>query len=121
MQNKGIAHFVGERKKLLLLFSSFIIYSFESVFAKIASGYATFSFHYFFYFGCVLAVLGCYAVLWQKVLEVYPLNKAFLCKSVTIVIILALSHFLFGETISLNNILGTILIIMGIATLSWKK
>jgi drug/metabolite transporter (DMT)-like permease len=66
-------------------------------------------------------VLGFYAVLWQKVLEVYPLNKAFLCKSVTIIIILALSHYLFGETISLNNILGAILIILGIGMLSWKK
>lgn len=121
MPNKGLIDIVGEWKRISLLLGTFIVYSFESVFAKLASSYATFSFQYFFYLGCVLAVLGCYAVLWQKVLEVYPLNKAFLCKSLTIIFILTISHYLFDESITFNNVMGATLIISGIVTLSWKK
>lgn len=112
---------VGEWKKYLLLLGSFVIYSFEGVFAKIASSYEPLSIPYFIYLGCVLAILGCYAVLWQKILKLFPLNKAFLCKSLTIILILFLSHFLFGEIITRNNLYGTLLIIIGIVMLSWKK
>lgn len=40
-----------------------------------------------------LFTLGLYAILWQKILSFMPLNKAFLCKSVTILMVLAVSAF----------------------------
>ena len=49
------------------------------------------------------------------------LNKAFLCKSITIIFILAISVFLFGEQVSMNNLIGAGLIISGLVVLAWKK
>lgn len=109
------------RRKIILLFLAFVVYSGTGVFTKLASQRSFLSLPYIFFFGCVIATLGLYAVLWQKVLTFMPLNKAFLCKSICIVFTLAISYGLFGEHITLNNILGAICIILGLVVLSWKK
>ena len=109
------------RRKILLLLLAFVIYSGTGVFSKLASQHSFLSLPYILFFGCVIATLGLYAVLWQKVLTFMPLNKAFLCKSICIVFTLALSYGLFDEHITRNNILGAICIILGLVVLSWKK
>lgn len=103
-----------------LLFIAFFFYSLESVFSKIASGYETLSLQYCFFFGCVIVVLGVYAILWQIILKLMPLNKAFPYKSLSIIYILLFSSFLFDETITIKNIIGASLIIVGLIVLSWK-
>lgn len=65
-----------------------------------------------------MVALGLYAVLWQKVLSFMPLNKAFLCKSICIVFTLGISYWMFAENITLNNILGAIIIILGLVVLA---
>lgn len=109
------------RRKILLLLLAFVIYSGTGIFTKLASQHSFLSLPYILFFGCVIATLGLYAVLWQKVLTFMPLNKAFLCKSICIVFTLALSYGLFDEHITRNNILGAICIILGLVVLSWKK
>lgn len=109
------------RRKILLLLLAFVIYSGTGVFSKLASQHSFLSLPYLLFFGCVIATLGLYAVLWQKVLTFMPLNKAFLCKSICIVFTLALSYGLFDEHITRNNILGAFCIILGLVVLSWKK
>lgn len=109
------------RRKILLLLLAFVIYSGTGIFTKLASQHSFLSLPYILFFGCVIATLGLYAVLWQKVLTFMPLNKAFLCKSICIVFTLAISYGLFGEHITRNNILGAICIILGLVVLSWKK
>lgn len=104
-----------------LLFVTFFIYSLESVFSKMASGYDTLSLKYCLFFGCVIIVLGIYAILWQIILKLMPLSKAFPYKSLSIIYILLFSVFLFGETITVNNIIGAMLIIVGLIVLSWKR
>ena len=79
------------------------------------------SINYILFLGAVVAALGIYAMLWQKVLAVMPLSRAFLYKSITIVIALLICHFLFDESISINNIIGAGIIISGIVVLSWKE
>lgn len=109
------------RRKILLLLLAFVVYSGTGVFTKLASQHSFLSLPYILFFGCVIATLGLYAVLWQKVLTFMPLNKAFLCKSICIVFTLALSYGLFGEHITRNNVLGAFCIILGLVVLSWKK
>lgn len=105
---------------IVLLFVTFFVYSLESVFSKLASGYETLSLKYCLFFGCVIAVLGIYAILWQIILKLMPLNRAFPYKSLSIIYILLFSVLLFGETITINNIIGASLIIIGLIVLSWK-
>lgn len=108
-------------RRIFLLLFSFLIYSCTGIFSKLASQKAFLSIPYILYFGCVIVTLGLYAVLWQKVLSFMPLNKAFLCKSICIVFTLGISYWMFAETITLNNILGAIIIIFGLVVLAWKK
>ena len=105
----------------LLLFFTFLIYSFSSIFSKLASTHAFLSLPYLLFFLCVIISLGIYAFFWQKILVLYPLNKAYLYKSSTIIIILLISHFLFHEEISINNIIGILFIIAGLFVLTWEK
>jgi drug/metabolite transporter (DMT)-like permease len=102
---------------LLLLFSAFLVYSSESVFIKWASLEEPLSLWFNIYYGIAICVLGLYAVLWQLVLKRMPLSLAYMCKSLTLIIILLIAHMLFGESISTYNIVGGFLIICGILML----
>ena len=107
--------------KILLLLITFVTYSASSVFSKLASQQEPLSLNYVLFFMGVVFFLGIYAILWQQVLARMPLNKAFLCKSITIVMILAVSHFIFHEAITFTNILGISFILLGLVVLSWKE
>ena len=107
--------------KVLLIVIAFIVYSVSTIFSKLASQREFLSLPYILFICGVVASLGIYAVLWQKVLAFMQLNKAFLCKSITIFFILAISVFLFGEQVSMNNMIGTGCIISGLVVLAWKK
>lgn len=121
MQNGTDSQFKSTLTRILLLVLAFAFYSSESVFTKLASIQEPFSLSYFLYFGCVVAVLGAYAMIWQKVLELMPLSKAFLFKSTTIIGVLLISHFVFGEVISLRNGIGAAFILSGLVVLSCKE
>lgn len=106
---------------VFILFITFIVYSVVGVFTKLASMQDFLVFAFWVYFGVLILALGTYALLWQKVLTFMPLNKAFLCKSMTIVLILAISYFVFDESITINNVIGTCLILAGLVNLSCQK
>ena len=108
-------------KKYLLLIVSFLVLSTSGACLKMASMQEFLSLAYICYFGLTVLVMAVYAVLWQKVLEIIPLNIAYLCKSSTVGISLLYAYLLFGEHISLQNIIGCAMIIAGIMVLSYKK
>ena len=108
-------------KQYTLLLIAFLVYSCTGIFTKLASMQEFLSLEYITFFGCVVLMLGLYAVLWQKVLSFMPLNKAFLFKSISILITLGYSYLLFSETITLYNIIGACIIISGLIILSWEK
>lgn len=65
-------------------------------------------------------MLSFYAILWQRILSFMSLHKAFLCKSVTIIMILLSSVLFFEENITTNNIIGAGLIMSGLGVLAWR-
>lgn len=108
-------------RKSLLLFFTFFIFCFTGIFTKLASQQVPMSMAYL---GCLvgaIVVLGLYAILWQKVLSFMPLNKAFLCKSITLILGLLVAHFVFAEVITLSNIVGAAFIIGGLVVLATQK
>lgn len=112
---------VFSAQNLLLLATAFLVYSSESIFIKLASYEETMSVSFIIYYGLAICVLGVYAVLWQFVLKRIPLSIAFMCKSITIILILLIARMLFGETITINNILGSGVLLCGIILLAWEK
>ena len=68
-----------------------------------------------------LASIGClgfHAIVWQLVLRIYPLSFAYFFMSLVFVNILLISHLFFDEAISINNILGSAVIMAGVLILS---
>lgn len=104
-------------KRILVMLFAFVIYSMSTICSKLASQHELLSLPYILFFCGVLLFLMVYAVLWQKVLSFMPLNKAYLCKSITLVIILVISAVVFKEAITLCNIIGAALIIAGMCVL----
>ena len=94
--------------------TAFLVYSSTGVFSKLASAEEFLSLGYLLRFGLVVLALGVYAVLWQIILKRFPLSRAYLYKSITVIFSLTFAFFIFGERITVQNILGAVLIISGI-------
>lgn len=100
--------------KYLGLFGVFLIYSLSGVFSKSASRCEFLSLSYLaFLSGCVF-ILGIYAVLWQQVIKRMPVSDAYMLKGMTGFIGLAYAYLIFGEPITINNIVGTTITLSGI-------
>lgn len=108
-------------KNFLLLIGAFLIYSLTGVCSKMASSYALFSREFISIFAVELITVGIYAILWQIVLGRIELSKAFLFKSSTVVFSLCWAYWIFGEAITIKNIIGASLIIVGIVINSTSK
>ena len=62
----------------------------------------------------VIAMLGTYAIVWQQILKRVDMTLAYMFKATGIIYVLLYSVFLFGETITVWNIIGATIIITGI-------
>ena len=105
-------------KNYLLLHMSFVIYSFVGVFSKTVSQQPLFSLKFFLYAFIVFSILGIYAILWQQILKRFTLVTAYSNKGVVIIWNLIWAVIFFHETITIENIMGSVIIITGIAVVS---
>lgn len=94
---------------LLLLF-----FSLGGVFSKTAAGKEFLSFEFFLFYGLVLFVLFVYALIWQQVLRVIPLNIAYANKAVTLIWGMLWGALIFKETITIPNIIGAVVVLAGV-------
>lgn len=101
-------------KSFVLLHVILLMYSFCSVFSKLASEQEFLSFTFFLFYGLVLLVLGLYAILWQQVLKKMPLTTAFSNKAVVIVWGMMWGALFFAEQITWYMIVGSIIIFAGV-------
>lgn len=102
-----------KRNVYLLAFAAIFTESFSSVFLKLAGRQDFLSLRYLFFYGCAVGVLGVYAVAWQLILEKLPLTTAYLRKGVTYVLIFIWAALIFGEAITLQQVIGIGIIIAG--------
>ena len=105
----------GRVKILLLLSLSLVLQSLSSVFIKYAGQFETLSPEFIFYYVIAVGCLGVFAIMWQFLLELIPLTTAYLRKGILYILILIWSVILFNETVTINNIIGRIIIIAGIS------
>lgn len=104
------------RPKILLLLSlSLVIQSLSSVFIKYAGTYETLSREFIFYYVLAVGCLGVFAIMWQLLLELIPLTTAYLRKGILYILILIWSVILFREHVTIQNIIGSVIIIAGIS------
>lgn len=95
------------------------LYACVSLFTKYASQHEFMSWNYMLWLVGAVGVMGVYAVLWQQVLKRIELSMAYMFKGTSIVFVMLLAYVLFGEQITWNNILGAIIIIVGIVLFAY--
>ncbi len=100
--------------QVIVLLLVYLLNSFTSICIKWASAGEFLGWQYIMGIAAAVFLLALYAVLWQQMLKKIELSTAYMFKGTGVIFVLFYSVFLFGETISLPNILGSILIIMGI-------
>ena len=97
---------------------SFLVYSFVGVFSKTVALQEYFSLRFFIYIGIVIFILFIYALLWQQVLKQFSLIKAYSSKGIVVMWNMLWAVIFFGESITINNVIGGTIIIVGIAVVS---
>ena len=91
-----------------------LIYACTSICTKMASRQEMLSWPYLFWIAGAIGVMGVYALLWQQVIVRMPISTAYMFKGTSLIFVLMFSVLLFGEAITLNNVIGAMVIIAGI-------
>ena len=91
-----------------------LLYACVSIFTKFASQQEMMSTKYLLGLGGAICVMGLYAIFWQQILKRIELSTAYMFKGTSLIFVMLLAALLFGETITWTNILGAIIIILGI-------
>jgi drug/metabolite transporter (DMT)-like permease len=102
----------------IFMHASFLLYSFAGTVSKTAANQGMFTLYFFIYAMLVLAILAAYALMWQQVLKRFTLAKAYPNKGVVVIWNLLWAVVFFKEVITINNIIGSAVIIGGIVLVS---
>lgn len=105
-------------KKYILLHLTVMLFSFTSVYSKAASGFynrggVTSPMLYLFLF-LMLSNCALYAVIWQKVIKKFELNVAYANRTVYLIWSQIWAVVIFHENLSVNNIIGMIIVFIGV-------
>lgn len=101
-------------KHLLVLHTGVLIYSVSAVFIKLAAGTGLFSLRFFLFCCLSLLSLMLYALIWQRVLNFLALSTAYINRSAVFLWNTLFSFFVFAEKITIKQIAGVIVIIVGV-------
>ena len=105
---------------IFLLIAINFLYACVSIFTKYASQQEFLSWNYMLGVIGAIGVMGLYAVLWQQMLRRIELSMAYMFKGTSLVFVMLLAYILFGEQITWNNIVGAIIIIVGIVLFAYN-
>lgn len=97
-----------------MLYVAFLVYSLTSVCSKKIAIQGRINVEFICYLVLEVILLGVYAIIWQQVLKRFTLVTAMSSKGIVVVFGLMWSVLLFGEKISIYNIIGAIIIVAGI-------
>lgn len=103
-----------QAKWFLLLHVILGVYAGSSVCSKLAARQPFLSAAFILLYGLMLAALVVYAVGWQQVIKHLPLTTAYANKAVTVVWGILLGLAVFGEAVTLRQVIGAVMIICGI-------
>lgn len=99
---------------LIVLHLLLLFYSLSGIFSKNAAHEPFMSIQFVLLYGAMLAVLFVYAIGWQQILKRMSLSMAFANKAVTVVWGMVWGYFIFGESISVVNLIGAAMVIAGV-------
>lgn len=88
--------------------------SIGGVLAKTAASKDFLSLEFILFYGIAILIDVLFAVIWQQIIKKIPLNSAYVTKAMTLVWNAVLGVILFHETLSVNNIIGIIVVGCGV-------
>lgn len=113
------------KNKYVQLHIAILIYTLSSVFSKLASDSLSlngvFAFKTLIMLVGLVFILAVYAVVWQQVIKNIDLSVAYVNKGISIIWTLIWSVMLFNEKLQVKNIIGALIIIIGIMVINYDK
>ena len=91
-----------------------MLYACVTLFTKYASQQEMGSVAYCLGLAGAIGVMGAYAICWQQILKRVELSTAYMFKGTSLIFIMLFAFTLFGEPITIMNIVGAAVIIAGI-------
>lgn len=98
---------------IILIQGAVIIYTMAGVCSKLAGGSDFLSLKFILFYCGQIAVLGIYAILWQQIIKRVDLSVAYVNRSLAIMWSMIWAVLFFGEHISVQNIIGVVLVLVG--------
>ena len=92
-----------------------LLYACVTIFTKYASQHEFMSTAYCIGLAGAIGVMGAYAIGWQQILKHIEISTAYMFKGTSLIFVMLLAFAFFGEAITLMNIIGACVIIVGIA------
>ena len=105
---------VNNLKIYLIFFLNLLLYSTTGIFSKLASKEAFLSLNYIIFYSIIILILAIYAIVYQQLLKRMDLSVAISLKPMVIVFGALWGILLFGEKLSVANIFGILLILIGV-------
>ncbi|MCI8314317.1 MAG: EamA family transporter [Lachnospiraceae bacterium] len=100
-------------KNIILLQAVIVIYTISGVMSKEASKSQGNLIRFLFFFGMEFVILAVYAVLWQQIIKRFELSVAYANRSMAVVWSMVWAVVFFHDTITLQNIVGVLLVVVG--------
>lgn len=91
-----------------------LISSITGIISKIASQQKFLSMKFIILYCLMIFVLGIYAICWQQIIKRLPLTIAYTNKAVTVIWGIVFGRIFFNESITLKQVIGAVIIIIGI-------
>ena len=105
---------MGNIRSYIFINIGFLMYSLATLLAKINSLRSKpFSLQFFVLLAIQFMVVGVFSIIWQFSIKYIELNKAYIFKGTTIIWGMIFAQFIFKEQISIQNIIGAAVIIVG--------
>ncbi|MCI8326591.1 MAG: EamA family transporter [Lachnospiraceae bacterium] len=109
---------MSEKKKSGILWIAMLqlivgVYTLSGVVAKFASHYEFLSLGFILCYGLEIFILGIYAILWQQMIKRVDLSVAYANRSIALLWSMLWAVLFFQEKVSLKNIVGVIVVILG--------
>ena len=100
-------------KTIMILQIVVMVYTLSTVSAKFASSAEFMSLKFIICYGIEIFILGVYAILWQQIIKKIPLSIAYANKAISLLWSIIWAVLFFSETITIKNIIGIIIVIIG--------
>lgn len=105
-------------RRFLLLQSGYFVFSLSGIFLKAGANFPVLSSAFLLRYGASLLCVFFFALIWQQVLREYELMTAYAWRGVLFLWTFLWAVLFFGESVTLNNVIGAVVILYGVLLVS---